>query len=81
MFDAMCNAFGTAGTGGFAILNQSIGQYNNVVYEVIITIFMFLFGVNFNFYFYILIWDKKALFASEEVKAYVGITLTFIILL
>lgn len=81
LFDAMCNAFGTAGTGGFAILNQSIGQYNNVVYEVIITIFMFLFGVNFNFYFYILIWDKKALFASEEVKAYVGITLTFIILI
>ena len=81
LFDAMCNAFGTAGTGGFAILNQSIGQYNNVVYEVIISIFMFLFGVNFNFYFYILIWDKKALLSSEEVKAYTGITLTFILLI
>ena len=29
LFDALCNTFGTAGTGGFAIKNTSIGAYNN----------------------------------------------------
>lgn len=54
LFDALCNTFGTAGTGGFAIKNTSIGAYNNAYYEVIITIFMILFGVNFNMYYFLL---------------------------
>ena len=81
IFDAICNAFGTAGTGGFGILNAGIGQYNNVVWEVIITIFMFLFGVNFNLYFFILMWDIKGILGCEEVKWYVFITLSFITLI
>ena len=81
IFDAICNAFGTAGTGGFGILNAGIGQYNNVVWEVIITIFMFLFGVNFNMYFFLLMGDFKGMFKCEEVKWYVAITFTFITLI
>ncbi len=81
IFDAICNAFGTAGTGGFGILNAGIGQYNNVVWEVIITIFMFLFGVNFNLYFFILMWDIKGILGCEEVKWYGVITLSFIALI
>ena len=81
LFDAICNAFGTAGTGGFGILNSGIGQYNNVVWEVIISIFMFLFGVNFNLYFFILMWDIKGILGCEEVKWYGAITLTFIALI
>lgn len=81
LFDAICNAFGTAGTGGFGILNSGIGQYNNVVWEVIITIFMFLFGVNFNMYFFLLMGDFKGMFKCEEVKWYVAITFTFITLI
>lgn len=81
LFDAICNAFGTAGTGGFGILNAGIGYYDNAAYEVILTVFMFLFGVNFNIYFYILIWDTKPIFSSEEVKSYIGVTLLFILLI
>lgn len=81
LFDAVCNAFGAAGTGGFGILNGGIGQYDNVVYEVILSVFMFLFGVNFNFYFYLMIWDVKSMKASEEVKTYVGVTFAFILLI
>ena len=66
LFDALCNTFGTAGTGGFAIKNTSIGAYNNAYYEVIITIFMILFGVNFNMYYFLLIKDFKQVFKNEE---------------
>ena len=70
LFDALCNTFGTAGTGGFAIKNTSIGAYNNAYYEVIITIFMILFGMNFNMYYFLLIRDLNK---SLEMKSYVRI--------
>lgn len=69
-FDNLCNTFGTAGTGGFAILNESIGQYNNVGYEITITVFMLLFGVNFNVYYCLVIRDFKSAFNNEEVRTY-----------
>ena len=75
LFDALCNTFGSAGTGGFSITNQGIGQYHNAYYEWIIGIFMALFGINFNFYFFCLIRDWKEAFRIEEVKTYIGIVL------
>ena len=73
LFDALCNTFGTAGTGGFAIKNTSIGAYHNSYYEIIITIFMILFGVNFNMYYFLLIKDFKQVFKNEELRAYLGV--------
>ena len=73
LFDALCNTFGTAGTGGFAIKNTSIGWYNNTYYEVIITIFMILFGVNFNMYYFLVIRDFKSVVRNEELRSYLGI--------
>lgn len=81
LFDALCNAFGTAGTGGFAVLNQGIAQYNNLYYEVVITIFMILFGINFNAYFFLLLGDFKSVFKSEEVRGYLGVIVVFICLI
>ena len=81
LFDSICNALGAAGTGGFSVTNTGIGQYNNVVWEVIISIGMFLFGVNFNFYFFLLMKDIKGAFSSEEVKWYFVITFSFITLI
>lgn len=73
IFDAFCHAFGTAGTGGFSILNQSIGQYNNLYFEIIIGIFMVLFGINFNMYYFLLIKDVKSVFKNEELRWYLGV--------
>lgn len=70
LFDALCNTFGSAGTGGFSITNKGIGQYHNAYYEWVIGIFMALFGVNFNFYFFLVIRDFKNAFKMEEVKHY-----------
>lgn len=69
VFDSLCHAFGTAGTGGFGIKNDSIAGYS-VYLQNVITIFMFLFGVNFMFYYYILIRKVKNAFSLEEVRWY-----------
>lgn len=68
-FEALNTAFGTAGTGGFGIKNDSIASYSSYI-QWVITIFMILFGVNFNFYFLILLRKAKKAFIIEEVKYY-----------
>lgn len=74
LFDALTLSFGTAGTGGFGIRNDSIASYS-VYHQVIITIFMILFGVNFNAYFFILMGKARQAFQIEEVKGYLAIIL------
>lgn len=74
-YDALIHAFGTAGTGGFSNMNSSVGAYNNVYIEVIITVFMLLFGVNFNVYFQLIAGNIKQAFKNEEVKYYIGMVL------
>lgn len=69
LFDALCTAFGTAGTGGFGIKADCMGSYSTYL-QAVTTIFMFLFGVNFNFYFLIVIRQIKGAFRMEEVRWY-----------
>ncbi len=69
LFDALTLSFGTAGTGGFGIRNDSVASYS-VYHQVVITIFMILFGINFNAYFFILLGKAKQAFQIEEVKGY-----------
>ena len=73
LFDALCYAFGTAGTGGFSISNSGIIGYGSVYIEVVIAIFMMLFGVNFNLYYFILIGKAKDALRSEELRVYLGV--------
>ena len=72
LFDTLCLSFGTAGTGGFGIKNDSIASYSTYN-QVVITVFMILFGVNFNAYYLLL--TKKVMQAAknEEVRYYLGI--------
>lgn len=73
LFDSLCHAFGTAGTGGFGIKAASIGYYDSYYLQTVITVFMVLFGVNFNFYFFILMRKFKTAFRNTEVWVYLGI--------
>lgn len=73
MFDSLCIAFGTAGTGGFAVNAAGIAGYNSAYIEIVLGIFMLLFGINFNVYHLILLGKIKDAFKSEEVKIYLGI--------
>jgi len=68
-FDSLALSFATAGTGGFGILNSSVGAYT-MGQQTAITIFMFLFGVNFNVYFLFLMKKPKQAFKCEELRVY-----------
>ena len=72
LFDSITIAFGTAGTGGFGVLNTSAASYSPYC-QGVITVFMALFGINFNIYFLILIKRFKDVVKSEELWTYVGI--------
>lgn len=80
VFDSLTTMFGTAGTGGFGIKNDSIGSYS-VYLQVVVTVFMILFGVNFNFYYLLLRKKWKEAARSSEVWTYLAIILTSIILI
>ena len=75
VFDAIVNAFATAGTGGFAIKNASIAAYNSVYAEYVIAVFMVLFGANFGIYFLLLRGKFKDMWKNEEVRWYAAIIL------
>lgn len=81
LYDALVSAFGTAGTGGFSVLNDSIGGYNNPAAEWIIAVFMLIFGINFNLYFFILIGKWRKLFKSEELKVYLSLAVISVTIL
>ena len=72
LFDTLCTAFGTAGTGGFGIKADSFGSYSTYL-QVIVTIFMILFGINFSVYYLILCKKVRQALQIEELWAYLGI--------
>lgn len=81
LFDSFCMAFGTAGTGGFAVSSAGVAGYHSAYIEVLLGIFMLLFGVNFNVYHLLLLGKIKDALKSEEVKAYLGIVITATVLI
>lgn len=79
-FEAMTLSFGTAGTGGFGIVNSSIGSYS-IASQVVITIFMILFGINFNVYYLLRARKPMQALKCEEMRYYLGIILGAIVLI
>ena len=80
LFDAVCTALGTAGTGGFGIKNDSIASYSPYLQNVC-TVFMLLFGVNFSCYYLILIKQFKTVWKDEELRMYLGMVFGSIVLI
>lgn len=79
-FEALCTAFGTAGTGGFGIKNDSLASYSPYI-QWVTTIFMFLFGVNFSCYYLLLMRQVKAVFKDEELRLYIGLALGCVVII
>lgn len=79
LYESLCSAFATAGTGGFSIWSDSMISYGggaNVDFCTwVIAIFMFLFGVNFNVYFLVLTGKLATALFSEELIWYTGIVI------
>ncbi len=80
LFEAVCHAFGTAGTGGFGVKNDSFTSYSPYLQNVT-TIFMILFGVNFSCYYLLLIRQWRNVIRDEEVRMYFGVILASILLI
>ena len=80
ILDALCTAFGTAGTGGFGIKNDSIASFSPYIQNVT-TVFMLLFGVNFSCYYLLALRQVKSVFKDEELRLYIGIVLGSIALI
>lgn len=80
VFDAVTTAFGTAGTGGFAIKNDGMASYSTY-HQVIVTIFMILCGISFNAYYFIICRKIKNVLRMEEIRAYLLIILISVLLI
>ena len=80
LFESVCHAFGTAGTGGFGVKNDSLAGYSPYLQNVT-TVFMILFGVNFSCYYLLLLKQWKSVWKDEELRMYLGIILGSIVLI
>ena len=80
LFEALCIAFGTAGTGGFGIKVDSMAGYSPYIQNVC-TVFMFLFGVNFNIYYLLIMRRGKYIYKDDELRLYVGTAVISILLI
>lgn len=80
LFDAVCTAFGTAGTGGFGIKNDSMASYSPYIQNVT-AVFMLLFGVNFSCYYMLLIRQFGSVIRDEEFRFYAGVVVISILLI
>ena len=78
-FDSVTLTFGTVGTGGFGVRNSGIADYSSYS-QIVITVFMILCGIDFSVYYLLLMRKFKAAVSSSEVRCYLGIIVTAIIL-
>ncbi len=70
LFDAVNHALTTMPSGGFSTHDASIGYYDSVLVEGVITFFMFLTGVNFTLIYFAMARDWEKLWNDEELKLY-----------
>lgn len=69
LFDSVCTAFGTAGTGGFGTKDDSIASFTPYIQNVC-TVFMLLFGINFSIHYLVLLGRMRSVFKDEELRFY-----------
>lgn len=81
LFDALIHTFGSVGTGGFSSKGLSVGAYNNIYIEVIITIFTFACGINFALYYQAIKGNIKGALKDQEFRVYLGVVLAAIVLI
>lgn len=70
VFDSVCHALGTAGTGGFSTKQASIAYYNSPYIEYVISIFMTVSGINFTLLLLFINGRFRKFFQDTELKWY-----------
>jgi trk system potassium uptake protein len=74
LFDSLCHTFGTISTSGFSPYNDSVGHYNSLWFDAVISLFMFLGGVTFLLFFSLWQRDWKTIHVNTELRWYLSIT-------
>ncbi len=73
-FDAVCHGFSALALGGFSTYDASIGHFNSVPIEMVLTLFSILAALNFATHY--LVWRERGLlayFRDAEAKAIFGV--------
>lgn len=70
IFDSVCHAFATTGTGGFSTKQASIEFYHSPYIEYVTAIFMTVSGINFTLLLLFVNKKFKKFFANTELKWY-----------
>lgn len=78
-FFSLLATFGSAGTGGFGFIPGSMELFHPFS-QYVISIFLILFGCNFSLYYFILIGKIKDVLKSEELRSYLLIMGTAVLL-
>lgn len=72
-FDAVCHAFSAIATGGLSTKNASIGHFNSLYIDVVITVFMLIGSINFVLLIKAARGQLGSVFRDSELKAFLGI--------
>lgn len=72
IFDSVCHAFATAGTGGFSTKQASIAYYHSPYIEYVIAIFMTISGINFSMLLLFVNRRFKKFISNTELKWYLS---------
>jgi trk system potassium uptake protein len=73
-FDAVCHGFSALALGGFSTYDASIGHFNSLPIEMVLTLFSVLAALNFATHY--LAWSERGLMAylrDAEAKAILGV--------
>jgi trk system potassium uptake protein TrkH len=73
-FDAVCHGFSALALGGFSTYDASIGHFNSLPIEMVLTVFQILAALNFATHY--LAWTQRgvlAYFRDAEAKAILGV--------
>ncbi|SNR97116.1 trk system potassium uptake protein TrkH [Anaerovirgula multivorans] len=81
LYEAAIHTFGTVGTGGFSIYNNSIGAYRSSYVVIVISIFMIASGVNFSLYYELYKRNWKEIFKNSELRLYLSIIALSVLLI
>jgi len=79
VFDAVCHAMSTLGTGGFSPKVASVGHYHSAVVDWIVFAFMMFAGLNFALYYQVLRGRPLDLWRNYEVRFYLGANVALVL--
>lgn len=81
LYDAVCHAMSTLGTGGFSTRAASIGYYKSAFIDWVTIVFMFVAGCNFGLYYMALRGRWRDLTDNPELRFYLAVNVAVSLLI